>query len=89
MVLDELQQVEGADDADDLLLVTRDEHRVITDKDSHRGLLGDLTQLHGLHDDRTPVVVTHPRDIPGLGVTAGDVENRHNSVVAQHALDSC
>src|SRR5690606_8566643 len=72
------------DDADNVLLVAGHEDGVIAHEDADRRLVGDLPELHRLHDDRVPPLVTDPFGVAAFGVP---VENCHDAVVAQDAFD--
>jgi hypothetical protein len=77
------------DHADDVLLVARDEDRVLADEDAHRRFVGDLTQTHRLEHDRLPLLLAHPRRVAGLRLLGGHVEDRDDAVVPENPLNSC
>ena len=75
-------------DPDDVLVVARDQHRVIPDKHPNRGLVGDLTQFHGFHHDRVPAVVTDPLRLPpAFGRVRVPIQDSDDAVVTKNALN--
>ena len=72
-----------------VLLIAGDEHCVLPDKHANLRFIGDLTESHGLEDDRTPLVVPHPRGLhTRRSLFRREVEDRHDSVVSKYAFNS-
>lgn len=72
------------DDTDNVLFVAGHEDSVVAHQYANRGFVGDLPELHRLHDDRVPPIVTNPLGVSAVGVP---VEDRHDAIVAQDAFD--
>ena len=76
--------------ANDMLVIARNEDGMVADEHAHGRLVGNLAKLHGFEDDRIPSIITNPMGLLGAALCGVGVpiEDRHDSVVAQDAFNS-
>ncbi|GEM_PF-3025533 len=76
--------------AHNMFVVAGNKHRVVTDKYSYGGLVGDLAKLDGFEDDRIPAIVADPVGLlcAALGGVGVPIEDGHDTIVAQDAFNS-